>query len=469
MVKKETKMRLTAAVKRMIAIAVMMMICIASVVSVMAAMIDVTVIDGEESITFETAGLNQEKILEKAETYGIAPLEGYDTAVLSEETRVLTIYRETEATVMDDGTLYRLPVQTYQMSAASIAQTAVHDCGMPPLMADDAVSYDAAANKVVIRRAFFVTLQTEDGEKQCIAHTGDTVSDFLAEENLVPGKKVLLEPSADTKLRFGMTIRFLPQFEVKITADGTTEKQIVPAGTVEDALKAAGITLGEEDELNVSLDEAVYDGMSIEVGRVTYREKTEEKKISYEIVEKESEDLYLGETAVETAGEAGVRTIVKKEKLLDGKVIESEELSNEVTKEPVDEVVLVGTKEPETVSSSSSAEASTSGSTLVDHNGNTISYSAVLTGSCSAYTGGGTTASGLPAAVGNVAVNPNVIPYGTRLYICSPDGSFVYGYAVAADTGGAFLYGDYLADLYYDTLSDCYSFGIRTMNVYILD
>ena len=299
MVKKETKMRLTAAVKRMIAIAVMMIICIASVVSVMAAMIDVTVIDGEESITFETAGLNQEKILEKAETYGIAPLEGYDTAVLSEETRVLTIYRETEATVMDDGALYRLPVQTYQMSAASIAQTAVHDCGMPPLMADDAVSYDAAANKVVIRRAFFVTLQTEDGEKQCIAHTGDTVSDFLAEENLVPGKKVLLEPSADTKLRSGMTIRFLPQFEVKITADGTTEKQIVPAGTVEDALKAAGITLGEEDELNVSLDEAVYDGMSIEVGRVTYREKTEEKKISYEIVEKESEDLYLGETAVE--------------------------------------------------------------------------------------------------------------------------------------------------------------------------
>ena len=93
----------------------------------------------------------------------------------------------------------------------------------------------------------------------------------------------------------------------------------------------------------------------------------------------------------------------------------------------------------------------------------------MLTGSCSAYTGGGTTASGLPAAVGNVAVNPNVIPYGTRLYICSPDGSFVYGYAVAADTGGAFLYGDYLADLYYDTLSDCYSFGIRTMNVYILD
>ena len=49
-----------------------------------------------------------------------------------------------------------------------------------------------------------------------------------------------------------------------------------------------------------------------------------------------------------------------------------------------------------------------------------------------AYTGGGITATGAPAAVGRVAVNPNVIPYGTKLYIASPDGSIVYGYAIAS-------------------------------------
>jgi len=469
MVKKETKMRLTAAVKRMIAIVVMMMICIASVVSVMAAMIEVTVVDGEESITFETAGLNQEKILEKAETYGIEPLSGYDIAVLAEDARILTVYRETEATVSDNGTLYRFPVQSYQMNAGSIAETAVKDCGMTPLAANDEVSYDAASNRVDVRRALFVTLRTEDGSELVLAHTGDTVADLLAQEQKVQGKNDLLEPAADTKLRSGMAVRLLPQYEIQISVDGETATHVVPSGTVADALKVARITLNEEDEMNVSPDASVYDGMSIQIGRVTYREVTEETAVDYAVIEKETSSLYSGETSVETQGEEGVRTIVKKEKLLDGKVVDTEELSNEVTKEPVDEVLLVGTKEPETVSSGSSVTANTNGATLVDHNGNAISYSSVLTGSCSAYTGGGTTATGVPAAVGYVAVNPNVIPYGTRLYICSPDGSFVYGYAIAADTGGAFLYGDYLADLYYDTVDECYTFGIRTMNVYILD
>ena len=469
MIQRETKTRLTAAVKRMIAVAVMMAICIASVVSVMAATIDVTVIDGKVRITFETAGLDEEKILEKAETYGIAPLSGYDTAVLADDACTLTIFRETEATVVDDGTLYRLPVASYRMDAASIVETAAKDFGIAPLAADDLVDYDPAIARVEIHRALYVDLQTASGTERCLAHTGDTVADLLSAQKLTQGENDLLSPSVETRLTDGMTVKLLPQFKVEITADGKTDSYVVPAGTVEDALQSAGISLGEEDEINLPLDTQVKDGLSIKIGRVTYREVTEEVAIDYETVEKESSSLYRGETSVETYGQEGVRSVVKKEKLLDGKVVGSEEISSEVIEEPVDEVILVGTKEQQTVSSNSSVTANTGGATLVDHNGNTVSYSSVLTGSCSAYTGGGITATGVPAAVGYVAVNPNVIPYGTRLYICSPDGSFVYGYAIAADTGGAFLYGDYLADLYYDTLGECYAFGIRTMNVYILD
>jgi len=60
----------------------------------------------------------------------------------------------------------------------------------------------------------------------------------------------------------------------------------------------------------------------------------------------------------------------------------------------------------------------------------------VLTGKATGYyskTGKGS--SGLGLGYGTVAVDPDVIPYGTKLYITSTDGKFVYGYAVATDTG----------------------------------
>jgi 3D (Asp-Asp-Asp) domain-containing protein len=78
-----------------------------------------------------------------------------------------------------------------------------------------------------------------------------------------------------------------------------------------------------------------------------------------------------------------------------------------------------------------------------------------------AYSGGGTTASGKKAKVGRVAVDPNIIKLGTWLYI---EG---YGLCQAADTGGA-IKGQTI-DLYMDSESECYDWGIRHKDVYILE
>ncbi|MEG2570833.1 MAG: 3D domain-containing protein, partial [Clostridia bacterium] len=75
---------------------------------------------------------------------------------------------------------------------------------------------------------------------------------------------------------------------------------------------------------------------------------------------------------------------------------------------------------------------------------------------------------GAVARVGLIAVDPRVIPLGTRLYITSMDGKrWVYGYAVAADTGGA-IKGNKI-DLFFNTEAECYDFGRQKAKVYILD
>ena len=68
-----------------------------------------------------------------------------------------------------------------------------------------------------------------------------------------------------------------------------------------------------------------------------------------------------------------------------------------------------------------------------------------------------------------VAVDPDIIPYGSILYIVSNDGQVVYGYAVAGDTGGALWAGTAIVDLYYNTYDECCQFGRRDVTIYVLE
>ena len=85
------------------------------------------------------------------------------------------------------------------------------------------------------------------------------------------------------------------------------------------------------------------------------------------------------------------------------------------------------------------------------------------------YSKTGKGSSGLGLGYGTVAVDPDVIPYGTKLYITSTDGKFVYGYAVATDTGIAVQKGQILVDLFYETYAESVINGAIQVNVYVVD
>lgn len=116
------------------------------------------------------------------------------------------------------------------------------------------------------------------------------------------------------------------------------------------------------------------------------------------------------------------------------------------------------------------SDTSSSGNTFTTASGETFTYSQKLscsaTGySCEGYTG--YTYTGTVARVGAVAVDPNVIPLGSRLYIVTDDGFCVYGFCTAEDTGSA-VKGN-VVDLYFNTFDECYALGRRACTVYILD
>ena len=93
-------------------------------------------------------------------------------------------------------------------------------------------------------------------------------------------------------------------------------------------------------------------------------------------------------------------------------------------------------------------------------------YSAVMAMEATAYLptdgdGYGITAMGIPATYGVAAVDPSVIPLGSRLYVPG------YGEAIAADTGGAI--NGYRIDLCMESYDQAMAFGRRVITVFVLD
>lgn len=251
-------------------------------------------------------------------------------------------------------------------------------------------------------------------------------------------------------------------FDVNITVnDGESTVVRLTGGTVSDALELAGVKSDKGTVItNASKNDLLSDGLTICVEQHDTIDRVETQKVPFVTVIRYTEDKPAGTRVVLQKGKNGTKTCHYTDYLQDGEVVRSELKSEELATEPVNQIVLSGTgpvaKDAEKVE--------------LDKNGAPKKYKQVLTGTACAYTAnpGAVTATGTAPKVGTVAVNPKIIPYGSKLYIVSDDG-YVYGYGVAEDTGGSALKNAIIADLYMDTIADCYAFGRRNVKVYILE
>lgn len=280
------------------------------------------------------------------------------------------------------------------------------------------------------------------------------------------------------------SIRLHRAFDVHVSYGNEKLVARIGKGTVADVLNKLDITVGEHDIISAQLSDEVSAGMFIDIISVDYDTYTEEQTIEPETETIYSADLLEGVTQV-SDGVPGVKQITYKNKLVEGVVIDTDVVNETVIIEPVNTVKTVGTKS-ETVSASVSTTPPAEGakwytdidtvSTLLpeydfelDENNRPVNYKRLITGKATAYSGGGLTATGKGVRPGYIAVNPKQIPYGSKLYIITPDGSYIYGYCSAEDTGGFASYGRITTDLYFPSHGACTAFGVRNVEIYVLD
>lgn len=266
-----------------------------------------------------------------------------------------------------------------------------------------------------------------------------------------------------------VTVNPHPFCRVKIFADGNN--YVVRAkGSVADAICAAGIEVGDDDLINVGLSEPLNANTNIIINRVDYVTEVKLESIDYATEYKEDDNYVIGYSKVLVDGEEGELAKTICHTYVDGKLASSDVVSTEITEEPVDEVIVQGTAEVNPIAAMSISQLDVPDYLTLDENGIPTSYSKVLTGKSCAYSAKPTakTASGRQVKVGYVAVDPSIIPYGTELYIVSTDGKYVYGYAVAADTGTALLDGRILVDLFMESYDASCQWGAKQVNIYVL-
>ncbi|MDI6856782.1 MAG: ubiquitin-like domain-containing protein [Dehalococcoidia bacterium] len=289
-----------------------------------------------------------------------------------------------------------------------------------------AVASPKAPLSLSLRRAVSFTV-IEDGHTLHLRSSELNLSLALKEGGVLirPGDRVV--PDLDTPLVAGMSVHVTHAEKLNVLLPDGERTVYTHQPVVGDALEEAGIELGAMDRVEPGRDEAVVDGMTVQVFAVDVDKLVEWEDIPYDTVARADPDLPWGKVR-EVDGEPGILAR-EYDVTYENGVEVARTLSREwVEKEPVDAVVYYSTR-------SAVAAAAVS----VPDGLNVVQvmrvyatwYNPASAGKPRSSPGYGITSTGVPVTIGVVAVDPTVIPYGTRMYIPG------YGFGVAADCGGA--------------------------------
>ena len=255
--------------------------------------------------------------------------------------------------------------------------------------------------------------------------------------------------------------------EITVHYHGQTTLVTSFGETAGELLSRLGLDVTGEDVVSHGLEEETYDGMELRVDRPEILRQVYTAAIPHPVSRCSDPTLPVGTEAVLTPGTDGEMRCTAEITYLGGQEASRQVLSETVTRQPVAEIIAVGTGSAPTVSE----KPVIADGRITLPTGEVLTYTRTDTVRATAYThtdrGCDTvTATGTRVHRGTAAVDPRFIPYGTRMFIVSSDGSYVYGIAAAEDCGGD-IKGDRM-DLYLPTHAQCTAFGRRVCTVYFL-
>lgn len=319
-----------------------------------------------------------------------------------------------------------------------------------------------SVSAIVTQTAFANTYVITDGEKTVTVTTFETDPAQVLGEAGVPLEEY--DTYTTEPVEGGAAITISRAGKVTVHYHGQTTVVSSREETTGQLLQRLGLEITGEDVVSHGLEEKTFDGMVLTVDRIVTSREVFSSAIPHETEYREDETLPAGTEAVVTAGQNGELLRTADVTYVNGSEVRRSIVAETKLREAVPEVVAVGTGEDRDM------PVIGDGYILLP-TGEVLTYTRSDTVEATAYTHTDagcdmTTATGTTVHWGTVAVDPSRIPYGTRMFIISNDGSYVYGIATAEDCGGD-IKGDRM-DLYMPTYEQCREFGRRRCTLYFL-
>lgn len=321
---------------------------------------------------------------------------------------------------------------------------------------------------------------TGKNETKTVITWSDNVGEVLDRHGVDVSDTDRLNVSSEKEINDKEDIVITRGKRVTIKVNGCEDVVTVTKSDVKDALVEAGYVPGEFDQISMNAD-SLADGDTIELVSVSSVSEITTEAISHGVDYVDDPNLPRGQEKVINEGQDGVKEITHKVTYQNGAETSRETISETITVEPENKVIARGTANPTpqpakpSKKESKSKSSSPSKKSSVSDDGGSINgykYKKKITMTATAYSpsaseNGGYTVSamGNPLKHGIVAVDPNIVPLGSKVYVTSADGSWSYGVASAEDTGGA-IKGNRI-DLCYT--SNAMAFGRKSCVVYVLE
>jgi len=301
-----------------------------------------------------------------------------------------------------------------------------------------------------------------DGTSQSVLTKSKTVGDFLEERGVTLYAKDKINYELDRPLPASRSVEIVRAFDLIITLDGEPiQVRIAPDTKIGSLLAELKEEYGGTYSHDYSISDIITPESQLAFYSISEKEFVEREIIDYDTEIILSDEYFVGTVAVLQEGETGVReyTYTATFRFIEeiGRVL----TKVEVTKEPVKRIERHGinflTDEDLMANMIPPREylqklPMTATAYSLDYNS---------TGKLPGDPGYGITKSGMQAAYGIVAVDPTIIPLGSKLFI---EG---YGIAIAGDIGSAIK--GYRVDLFYEDVNDALRFGRQQLNVYVLE